>query len=95
MKCVKEVENGVIIIFHVIPGAKKREIEYNSWKDMFILKLTSPPTKGKANRELIKFIEKEFGGKVKIIKGEKATIKTILIEKINKEKVLEKLRGII
>ncbi len=66
----------------VIPNAPKSEIVKIS-PHTFKVKVKSPPTKGKANRELVELVAEYFKIKkssVKITSGEKTKDKTILIE---------------
>ena len=66
----------------VITNAPKNEIIESS-SDFLKVKINAQPSKGKANRELIKFLAQEFGvakSAVRIIKGEKRREKIIGIE---------------
>ena len=70
-----------IIKIKVIPNASKNEIVEKS-SDFIKVKLTATPDRGKANKELIKFLAKELGtskSKIKIIKGERGREKIIEI----------------
>lgn len=65
----------------VIPNASKNKIVERD-QDSMKVKITATPDKGKANKELIKFLAKELGinkSKIKIIKGEKSRDKIIEI----------------
>jgi len=66
----------------VIPNAKKNEImlKGKNLYDGLIVRVKSPPENGRANRELIKILEKHFNKKVFIIHGEKDRRKVIEIE---------------
>lgn len=53
----------------VIPNAKKNEVIQEG--ERIVVRVTSPPEKGKANKEVIKILSKYFNSKVRIISGEK------------------------
>lgn len=63
----------------VIPNASRNALVcYDKTKNFVKFSITAPPEKGKANKELLKFLKKKFKIKGKIVKGSKS-----------KEKVLE------
>jgi len=56
------------------------------WK----LKVTSPPVEGKANKAVREYLAKSLGiakGRVEIISGEKAKLKSVRIEGLEQETV--------
>jgi len=72
----------MVIKVRVKPGSRKREVL--DTENGLVVKVCSPPEKGKANEELREILARYFGvskGKVKIIKGEKSREKLIEIEK--------------
>ena len=46
---------------------------------ILLVDLRARPEKGEANRELIKLLEKHYGGKARIIKGLKSRLKVVEI----------------
>jgi len=61
----------------VIPNAKKNEIKDFKGGILYV-KISAPPVKGKANRELLKFLKRKFEVKdIKIVSGEKSRLKTL------------------
>ena len=63
----------------VIPNAKKNEIKDFKGGILYV-KISAPPVKGKANRELLKFLKRKFEVKdIKIVSGEKSRLKTLNI----------------
>ncbi len=71
------------ITVRVVPRAKKREIKRQS-DGSYRVKVLSPPIDGRANKEVVEVIAKEFDVKrsqVFIIKGEKTRDKLIEIKK--------------
>lgn len=61
------------------PNSPKQEIKKE--KEIYVIKLKSPPEKNKANKELINLISKFFKAKsVRIVRGLKSKMKTIEVE---------------
>ena len=61
------------------PNSKKTEIVSDN-DGILIITIKSPPEKGKANQELVKFLSKHFKRKVEIISGFKSKSKILKIE---------------
>jgi uncharacterized protein len=65
----------------IIPNAKKSEII--GWEDGKLkIKIKCPPVDGKANKELISFLSKEWGiskSQIILLKGEKNKLKVLEI----------------
>ena len=58
------------------------------------VKVSAPPIKGKANRELITFLSRLLGmskGSVNIIKGHTTRNKVVAIDGLNREEVMKRL----
>ncbi len=53
--------------------------DYDPDKDLFYVKLKAVPEKGRANRELLRFLQRLLNRKVKIISGSTSRIKLIKI----------------
>ena len=89
----KLVENkhGTILPVHVTPGGNKFAIEgVDQWKASLKIRLSKKTEKGKANKELLKQLEKHLGTEVKLLSGEKSRQKILLV-KATKKQLLEKL----
>ncbi|MEO0137003.1 MAG: DUF167 domain-containing protein [candidate division WOR-3 bacterium] len=72
----------MLINIRTIPNAKKKEVIMLG-KDLYKVKLISPPEKGKANEELIEVLADYFNTKksnIRIIKGEFGRDKVVEIE---------------
>jgi len=70
-----------IIKLIVKPNSAKNFIE-GAYLDRIKIRIASPPEKGKANRELVKFISEKLEipkKNIKIISGEKSRIKVLEI----------------
>ena len=80
---------------HVIPNSKENRIEgYDEWRKAVIVKIRAPPSEGRANRELERFLSKFFGTEVRIISGEKSRDKIVLISEICEDEIHDKLGGL-
>ena len=79
---IQESENNVIVKLHVKPSSKKQELFLDSIDKKIVVFVKAPPDKGKANKELIKFIAKILGknsSDITIIAGQTSQDKTIKI----------------
>ena len=71
-----------ILKVYLQPKSSKNEI-VGSYRDGIKVKVTAPPTEGKANEALIKFLSKEFkisASSIEILKGHHSREKIIRIE---------------
>ena len=94
---LQENRDGILIEVLVKPGSKAVKIEFDYTTKQFNINLKSPPTKGKANKELLRVL-KQFMEKLgfqspqcTIIRGHTSRTKVILIENINVGELQEKL----
>ncbi|MDI6881726.1 MAG: DUF167 family protein [Methanothermobacter sp.] len=93
MNGIKEDGEDLLVDIEVSPGSLKFEIGgYNPWRRRLEVKLKSPPSKGRANKELIKEFSRILSRDVKIIKGIKSRNKTLKIEGIKKDEFIKKLK---
>lgn len=76
---VKQSEQGVIIEIKITPKASQNEIM--GWENGILkIRLKAVPEKGKANRELIRFLSKTFNipqNNIHLLKGETSRLKTL------------------
>ncbi|MDL2246248.1 DUF167 domain-containing protein [Methanobrevibacter sp. OttesenSCG-928-K11] len=78
--------NNILIDIEVSPNSKNFTISgFNVWRKRFEIKIKAIPTKGKANKEIIKFFSKIFNCNVTILKGEKSQEKTIILYDISED----------
>ena len=83
---VEKNHQGVIINLKVVPNSSCFKIEeFDAAKNELRVKVCSPPEKGKANKELLKKLQKVFDSKVEIIKGEKSNKKKVLVQASEKK----------
>lgn len=64
----------------------------NPWTNRLKIRLVSPPSEGRANRELEQKLSEAFSAPAKIIQGLKSSKKTVLVETCEKE-LLKRLEG--
>ena len=77
----------------VTPGASCNEVK--AWQsDRLRVRVNAPPEKGKANKELRRFLAKTLGiafGQVSVRSGETSRNKTLVIKGLTKAEVLARL----
>ncbi len=84
-KTSKNNNDSLIINIKVEPRSSKSGIA-GTYGDGLKVKLTSPPVEGRANKELIEVLAKEFGIKkkdVEIISGKKSKNKIVKLIGVN------------
>ncbi|MFC1918905.1 DUF167 domain-containing protein [Chloroflexota bacterium] len=88
-------EEQATIIVQVQPNASRNEvIRFES--GVWYLRIAAPPIKGKANRELIKFLSGILGisrDNIIIKKGMSSKRKIIVIQDITQQQVMERLQN--
>lgn len=89
MQAIKTTPDGIIVTIEVSPNSDKFQITgYNKWRKTLEVKIKSPPTKGKANKELIKEFSTLSKKPVEIISGKKSRQKTLKILDVDKNSFL-------
>ena len=61
----------------VKPRSSKNEFYFDKEKNVYVARIKESPEKGKANKELIKFLGKELKKKIEIVKGLRSREKVI------------------
>jgi len=77
----------------VLPRSSRNQI-IGEGRDLFKVKLTSPPLEGKANKALIEFLAKKLGipkAHVEIKSGKSSKLKSILIHGLTLEEITQSL----
>lgn len=85
--------NEVRISLRVYPNASRNEM-VGFTDGVLRVKVSAPPIKGKANRELITFLSRLLGvgkGSVNIIKGHTTRNKVVAIDGLSREEALKRL----
>ena len=81
------------ISLRVYPNAARNEI-VGFADGVLRVRISQPPVKGKANRELLSFLSQQLKvdkGRLSIIRGATARNKVLAIEGLSREEVLERL----
>ncbi|MFX0069440.1 MAG: DUF167 domain-containing protein [Promethearchaeota archaeon] len=76
---------GTVIDIYMRPNSKHFRIQFE--EDELVVHCREAPTKGKANRELIKELSRLFERRVQIVSGSTSRQKRILIESMTVEEV--------
>ncbi|MBU0662439.1 YggU family protein [Candidatus Micrarchaeota archaeon] len=88
------LEKGLSLAVEVKTGAKCAGLlGFNRDTGALKIALKAKPIEGKANRELIKVLEKKFGKNARIVRGLKSRKKEVFVEGLENselEKILEK-----
>ena len=85
--------SGVTVSLRVYPNARRNELA-GFTGGVLRVKVSAPPSKGKANRELITFLSQLLGvGKdsINIIKGHTSRNKVVAIDDLSREEVMKRL----
>ena len=93
---VTEDPSGVILALEVSPASDKAGffIDYNPWRKSIRCTVRSPPTRGRANREVLESVARSFGiptASVSILSGATQSRKRVRLEGITRKAVLEGL----
>ncbi len=92
-KSKAKAQNELILKIKVEPRSSRSEV-VGHYGDALKVKLTSPPVEGKANRELIEVLAREFGipkKDVEIISGQASknkTVRLIGVKRIDDKEVI-------
>ncbi|OYT59429.1 YggU family protein [Thermoplasmatales archaeon ex4484_30] len=94
MEAIEEKGERTILRIKVRTGSKENKFPsgYDEWRKRICIDVTSLPTKGKANKEILSMLKKFFGKDAKIVYGEKSKEKDVLIE-MNRDEVLKKIKN--
>ena len=82
---IKETKDGIVIHLKIVPNSAKNEIIKQA--DSLKIKITAQPVEGKANKNLIEFLAKQFKipkSTIEILKGETSKDKTVLLKNSDK-----------
>ncbi len=94
LDALRKAGDDLLVDIEVSPGSGRFEIaSYDEWRKRLVVKVKSPPEKGKANREIMKEFSKICGKDVEIISGHKSRHKTLRIYGMDPEAFLSLLQG--
>ena len=88
---IAKVDDGIRIVVHVVPNAKETGILVDI-DGSLMMRVNAPPIKGKANREIVKWLSKRLkkpSSQVRIIAGLTSNLKTLKIIGIDESTFLE------
>ena len=91
---ISESENNVVLQLQVKPNSKKQEIVVDSLDKKITIFVKAQPDKGKANKELLKFLAKileKTTSEISIIAGQTSRDKTIIVKNDTKQNVERKI----
>ncbi len=91
---VWESEKGTFIVIAVRPNSREKTFIHSMSNDEIVLNISSPAKDGKANTELMKRLAKTLGlstSDVILAAGHKSKKKTLIIQKMSKKELLQKL----
>lgn len=91
---ISESENNVVLHLQVKPNSKKQEIVVDSFDKKITIFVKAQPDKGKANKELLKFMAKileKTTSDISIVAGQTSRDKTLLIKNDTKQNVETKI----
>lgn len=92
-KTLENTNKGLIVRLRIIPNSSRNEIIFD--EDILKVKVTAQPVENKANKALIELLSKKIKiakSNISIIKGELNKDKTLLIQGINEESFLIKIK---
>ena len=89
----REVKEGTLMRVLVIPNSTVSGVEGLDDNGRLVVRVTSPPAKGKANDEVVRILRKLLRARVEITSGHKSREKIVLVKGKNPNDVLRCLRG--
>ena len=78
---IVKIDEGIRIVVHVVPNARETGIVMESDGNI-LMRVHAPPIKGKANREIVKWLSKKLkkpSSQIRIIAGLTSSLKTLEI----------------
>ncbi|MFP4170985.1 MAG: DUF167 domain-containing protein [Methanomassiliicoccales archaeon] len=89
----REKEEGVEIDLSVRPGSARPGVEgLDPWRKRLVVRVSSQPRGGEANRELGDMLGEMFSSPVEIVRGQGGRMKTVLVHS-DLESVVSRLEG--
>ena len=89
-EAIKTHPQGCVISFEIVPGCSRLSVPsgYNPWRRSLEARLTEEPIKGRANRQLLEELARALGvseKKLAVMRGEKSSKKSILVQGITRD----------
>jgi len=90
---LRERSGGVEIDVIVSPRADTSAVQgIDPWRNRLVVKVSSPPEGGKANKELCEILSNFFKTEVEVVRGHTSRLKTVLVRS-DKASVALRLEG--
>jgi uncharacterized protein (TIGR00251 family) len=90
---LRERSGGVEIDIIVSPRADTSAVRgIDPWRNRLVVKVSSPPEGGKANKELCNVLSDFFKADVEVVKGHTSRLKTVFV-RLDKASVAFRLKG--
>lgn len=94
-KCIKKLDDSVIISLEVKPGSKMEGIDgVNKFRESLVVRVKAVAQKGRANMELIGYLSEILSlpkSNIVIIKGATSKRKEIKIQGITQDEIIKRL----
>lgn len=93
-RSIEDIQNGIRVRIHAIPNARETKILIEPG-GAITMRVNAPPVKGKANREIVKWLSKRLrrpGSHVRIVAGLGSHLKVVDIIGIDQKNFLENIR---
>lgn len=94
MDWLNQRADGAALSLHIVPGARKTEVD-GIHGDALKIRLQAPPVDGKANKALVEFLAEKLGiakSAVSLIRGETSRAKTVLVRGIPCDRIRHLLK---
>jgi uncharacterized protein (TIGR00251 family) len=88
---ITRIENGIRIVVHVVPNAKETKLQLET-DGSLLMRVSAPPVKGKANREIARWLSKRLrkpSSQIRIVAGLASNLKTLDITGVDEGSFLE------
>jgi hypothetical protein len=92
-----ETERGTFLRVIVRPKSRERDFVIEISSEVIVINLKSPARDGKANSELVKRLAKVLAistGSINLIAGHKSKEKTLLVEGLSPEEIVQRLSNV-
>jgi uncharacterized protein (TIGR00251 family) len=90
--CLEERDDSIFITLNIHPNSQQNKFLLTDYSIEIYVK--EPPTKGKANQALIKYLSKKLeisSSSIKVIRGEKSKKKIVSISGLTQQQILERI----
>ena len=88
---ITRIESGIRIVVHVVPNAKETKLQLET-DGSLLMRVNAPPVKGKANREIARWLSKRLrkpSSQIRIVAGLASNTKTLEITGTDEGNFLE------